>query len=162
MNVRLWNLSKFSELEPVVVETFRSLPARRTDRSHKHQNRPARFKVAVGIAALTATFSMGVAQSNASMIRLPLASVAVARSIADPRPPLEGLFRNRFGDTWTEEVENELLMRLETNRLQGSSRSQVEQTIDVVFSNLSEDLTDTNRGSKDQVSELVKPRKLRR
>ena len=51
-------------------------------------------------------------------------------------------------------------MRVETNRLEGSSKSSVEQTIDAVLSNQLEDLQDNeNRMSREEIAALVRSRK---
>jgi hypothetical protein len=160
--MRLWNLSEFSALETPVIESYS--PAMAHSKRRAPRRGASRFKIAVSVAALTATFSIGVVNANAFNVSLPLSAVGVAQSVAEPRPPLAGFFEGRFASEWTEQLENELLTRVETNRLQGSSAPLIEQTIDVVFSNQHEDLSDTtaDRLTRDQIAALVKTHKPRR
>lgn len=156
--MRLWNLSEYSDLETSVVQSYGATAG--TKRRAGPDYRPSRFKIALSVAALATSFSIGIVQANASTVNLPLSAVSVAQSTPELGTPLAGYFQGRFGADWTEEMENELLMRVEINRLQGSSISLTDQTIDVVFSNQLEDLSDPNRMSRDQIAALLKSRKL--
>lgn len=160
----LWNLSNISELETSVLMPYREANARPIKREIRRQPMAHRFTIALSVAALTASFSIGVTQASASTINLPLSVCAVAQTFAEPTPPLARFFENRFNKEWTEGVEDELLMRLEQNRLQGSAHSLVDQTIDVVFSNQLEDLSDakSKKLSRAEVAGLVSRRKQQR
>jgi hypothetical protein len=163
--MRLWNLSKYPELETCVLQSYGSISEGKRRVQHVQvRNAPSRFKVALSIAALTASFSIGVVQTNASTVNLPLSAVSVAQSVPESRPPLAGFFQRRLNDDWSEGLENSLLMKVESRRLQGAPTSLVDQTVDVVFSNQLEDLSDikSKKLSREQITALVKSRKLKR
>jgi hypothetical protein len=161
--MRLWNLSEFPVPETSVLETY-DPASPQIKRGARPRRPPTRFKIAVGVATLAASFTFGVAQANASSVSLPLSAITVAQSIPEPSPPLARFFRGGFTSDWTEALENELLLKIETGRLEGSAAPIVEQTIDTVFSNQLEDLSNTSskRMSRDEIAALVKSGNLRR
>jgi hypothetical protein len=161
--MRLWNLNESPVPGTLVLQPY-DVVTSRIQRRMQPRHLPSRFKIALSIAALTTSFSMGAIQANASSVRLPLSAVSVAQSIPEPSPPLAEFFQGSFNAEWTEELENQLLMRVESNRLQGSSSPLIEQTINVVFSNQLENLSDatSKRMTRDQIAALVMPRKLDR
>jgi hypothetical protein len=158
--MKLWNLSEFRDLEEPVWLAYGKSGGAGPERGIQASRNLSRLKIGLTIAALAANFSVGIAQASGASVSLPLSAVAVAQSIAEPRAPLEHHFQGRFNNEWTENLENDLLMRVETNRLEGSSKSSVEQTIDAVLSNQLEDLQDNeNRMSREEIAALVRSRK---
>lgn len=161
--MRLWNLSEFPELGSSVLLPYGDVAPRAKSRAHHPKHKLSRFKVALTVTALTASFSVGVIQANSSTVSLPPSIVSLAQSVAEPSPPLDGFFGGRFNAEWKEDLETELLMRVESGRLQGTSSPLMDQTIDVVFSNQFEDLSEVpNRLSREQIAALAKSRKLQR
>lgn len=158
----MWNLSDYSELETSVVQPYAQRPKIKYRALPLHL--PTRFKVVLSVAALAANFSIGIVQANASTIRLPISSMSVAQSIPTERPPLAHLFEDRFDAEWSEQLENNLLTQVESRRLSRTSTNLLEQTIDVVFSNQLESLSDEISGklNRDQIANLVRSRKLQR
>ncbi len=157
--MKSWNFSDFSAIEEPVVAAYSggenvgrpALPA-----SRKH----SAFRVALGVVALTVNISLVVLQTNSAKLDLPLSPLAVAHTVVEEQPPLESFFRNRFTSEWTQEQESKLLMALDQRRSEGASSSLVEQTIDTVFSNQHEDLSEQrNRIGRQEVANLLRGRR---
>jgi hypothetical protein len=160
--VRKWNFSGFLDLEPPVVQPYGEKSQTRP--RENILSSPSRFTVAISVAALAASFTLSAIQSNTPTVRLPVSAVSYAQSIPQARPPLSEFFAGRYDAEWTESVEDDLLTKIESNRLQGRVATLEEQTIDAVLSNQLEDLSDASsqRLSRDQIAALVKTRKLQR
>jgi hypothetical protein len=158
---RLWNLLEFDELEEHVLLPYAELSSARR-RQARIPGKPSRYKVALGIAALAANFSISLIQASTSTVRIAPSSVPVIQSIAEERAPLDELFSQHFGTDWTREREEAHLLRLEARRAGGSPERLAEWTIDTVFANQLEDLrSQTGRLTREQVSKLVRGKKSR-
>lgn len=159
--MRLWNLSELSNLEDSVLQPYPEHGAKRLG-ARLQPRKPSQFRIAVNVAALSLSFSIPYIHTTATTLTLPHSAVAIAQSIAEPQAPLDReFFQGRFNDQWRLDLENELLLRLETGRLEGNAKPLAEQTVDTVFSNQHEDLSETtNRMSREQIAKLVRSRKM--
>ncbi len=158
--MKLWNLSEFAELEENILVPY--VNPERQVRSPVRQNyKQTRLKIMVGVVVVASYFTIGAAQANSQNISLPLSAMAVAQSIPEEKPPLEGLFRNRFDEDWTENLENSLLDAAEQRRQPQSREMLVEQTIDTIFSNQQEGLSlEVPKLDRAHIANLVHRRKI--
>ena len=107
--MRLWNLSSFEKLEtPVLSAQSAGTPPRRAVGQGQYLGSPVR--IAVQVVALAAiSYNISVVGS-CKVLTLPKVGSSQMTCNVDPNtPPLEGLFKGRFGDNWTPAMENALL-----------------------------------------------------
>lgn len=155
--MRLWNLSESIVPEVSVLQSY-GPPSKRRKRSERGRKpQPSRFTVALCSAALATTFAVGIVQASATTLRVPLSMVGVAQSTPEAKPPLSGEFKHEYSAEWTEELENQLLSRIEGHRLHGTSKPVLEQMIEAVFSNQTETPGQEAKAlTRDQIEALAK------
>ena len=138
--MRLWNLSELKELTQVVVEEFPAATLGRKLGLRGQVSRIDSFKVLAGVATAAISLSFATATVNKSTVKLPNWSSAIARSAPSFKPPLDGMFVDRFNSEWTEASERSLVNQIAENRL---SRPAVGSDANValfIFSNQQESI----------------------
>jgi hypothetical protein len=160
--MRLWNLNEldFEDNKDILFRT----PAARKVRRPRHAN-PwiARFTVTMGIGVFVGSFSVAT-NSAAESVKVPMTSAAIIQNIPERTPPLSSYFRAGFDNEWSMSTENDLLGRIEAQRIDRARRpnsSRLAEVVSTVGSNQKDDLADaSDRLSQAEVEFIVRGRKL--
>jgi hypothetical protein len=154
--MRMWNLTEPSQFDDVVVENLAESKRMRPRVAASHFQS---VKAIAGVASIVFTVSFANFVVNQGSVRLPNWSIAVARSAPDLRPPLQGVFGNRFNSDWTNDVENSLLNEIVERRL--ASGPLPDRTGLFIYSNQQEDITlESPRLTLDSISKIARRQKI--
>jgi hypothetical protein len=155
--MRMWNLTEPSLFDDVVVENLAE-----SKRVRPRVARGSQFqavKAIAGVASIAFTISFSNLFVNQGCVRLPNWNTAIARSAPDLRPPLQGVFGNRFNSDWTKDVENSLLNEIVERRL--ASGPLPDRTGLFIYSNQQEDITlESPRLTLDSISKIARRQKI--
>jgi hypothetical protein len=158
MTMRIWNLSEPSAIDEVVVEELRN------KRLLRPRARPQTVfqsvKVIAGVTAVFLSLSFGEVSISGGSVRLPNWSVATTRSVPEVKPPLDGLFSNRFDSEWTQSKEDSLVRHIVESRLMKPVGSGADDIAAFVLSNQQESIV-LERPLLDlhEIRQIVKNRK---
>ena len=156
--MRVWNLSTLSDLEPIVVSTFREKP-----RSRIRISGSSRMKTNFTVAAAAIAISTIVAIRSPYLSTTSLALVSEPRgliqSVSRVAPPLENIFAGRFSGSWSIEQEQESLEAMVATRR--TSEYDEGELLDVALANQQESFArDIPRLAPDKVVRILKKRSL--
>lgn len=154
--MRVWNLSTLSDLEPIVVGTFREKPPSRARISGS-----SRMKTSLTVAAAAIAISSIVALRSPRLSTTSLALVSdpggLVQSVSRIAPPLESLFAGRFSGSWSRDQERESLEAMAATK-RGSEYDERE-LVDVALANQQESFdSDVPRLAPDKVARILKKR----
>lgn len=154
--MRIWNLNEPSTFGDVVVENLadskRLRP--RVPPTREFQS----VKAVVGLASLAFTITLSSLVVNQGSVRLPNWGTAIARSAPELKPPLQGVFANRFDSRWTCEIENSHLNQIVEKHF--ASGPLPDRTELFVYSNQQEDITlKSPRLTLDAVAKIMRKQK---
>ena len=154
-----WNLTEFSELEDSVLTPYENITAAR--KKPRVISTTSVLATLVVAATVITSLSISGIERNAHEFRYPASSMESFQSSIEKTPPLQEMFSGRFDEAWTPELEDRLLVNIESNRRELSKAELLEQAVDSIFYNQQEDVSGQGeRLSREDVKRIVEERKI--
>jgi hypothetical protein len=148
--MRIWNLSKFSDLEVEVMVRNTSAETQPSHAPAQVSYRSQSIKLAIRVAALAvATIPLSMPVGTSDVLSVPKSAVV---HNADDRPPLAAMFDKRYGESWTKQTENKLLAKIAASRGDVGS----DELLNIVHSSQQEQLAGVPRLDENEVFRIVR------